>query len=344
VSDGGIQPEVVNSSVAFSPAWFFRSGHLQSMLSSMVPRRWLVRRRARALLAASEDVLLDCGDGVRLLGHYARSPQSNGRLVVLLHGWEGNAESVYVLSCASHLYAQGCDIFRLNFRDHGPTHHLNPDIFHSCRLPEVVRAIQSIARRWRHQSMSLVGYSLGGNFALRVATVAPAHGLALARVIALCPVLDPARTMHRLNQSFVVYRYYFIRKWRRSLLIKQRAWPALYKKQDLLKRRGLTEMIEHLVVRYTTYDSSIAYLNDYALVGSRLADLPVKSHIYMSMDDPIVDIADVARLAETPNLAVTTTRHGGHCGFLDGIRRESWADRQVARLLCIDSVTHATAG
>lgn len=310
----------------------------------MIPRRWLVQVRARAVLAASEEVLLDCGEGVRLLGHYARSPRSNGRLVVLLHGWEGNANSVYVLSCAAFLYEQGCDIFRLNFRDHGPTHQLNPDIFHSCRLPEVLGAIQSIGRRYPHHSMSLVGYSLGGNFALRVAAVAPTHGLALTQVIAMCPVLDPARTMHQLNNSFVIYRYYFIRKWRRSLLKKLRAWPALYQTEDLLKRRSLTEMIEHLVVRYTSYESSIAYLNDYALVGTRLADLSVNSHIYMAMDDPIIDVQDVSRLAQSPHLAVTIARHGGHCGFLDGIQRESWADRQVARLLCVDSVTNATTG
>ncbi len=306
----------------------------------MLPRRWFVQHRARTLLAASEDVLLDCGEGVRLLGHYSASPHSTGRLVVLLHGWEGNAESVYVLSCAAFLYAQGFDVFRLNFRDHGPTHHLNPDIFHSCRLPEVLGAIQAIAKRWPHREMSLVGYSLGGNFALRVAANAPAHNLQLAQVIAICPVLDPARTMRQLDSSFVIYRHYFIRKWRRSLMIKQRAWPALYDKDDLLKRRSLAGMTEHLVTRYTSYKDSIAYLNDYALVGERLADLAVKSHIYMAEDDPIINIEDVVRLAQSPSLTVTTARYGGHCGFLDGIKRESWADRQVARLLGVDSVTN----
>ena len=37
---------------------------------------------------------------------------------------------------------------RLNLRDHGTTHHLNRELFHSCRLPEVVGAIQALARRF----------------------------------------------------------------------------------------------------------------------------------------------------------------------------------------------------
>ena len=33
---------------------------------------------------------------------------------------------------------------RLNLRDHGDSHHLNPGIFHSCRIAEVVGAVQRL--------------------------------------------------------------------------------------------------------------------------------------------------------------------------------------------------------
>jgi hypothetical protein len=70
----------------FEPPFGLRSPHLQSILSSQPPRRWYVARRAREVLAASRDVLVDCGDGVRLLGHHARRAGGNGELVLLLHG------------------------------------------------------------------------------------------------------------------------------------------------------------------------------------------------------------------------------------------------------------------
>ena len=57
---------------------------------------------------------------------------------MLLHGWEGSAESSCVLSLGSLLYSAGYDVLRLNLRDHGGTQRLNREIFHSCRLPEVV--------------------------------------------------------------------------------------------------------------------------------------------------------------------------------------------------------------
>ena len=58
--------------------------------------------------AASEEMLLECGDGVVLQAFHA-SPAKRGRepgkrLAVLLHGWEGSADSTYVLSASQTLY------------------------------------------------------------------------------------------------------------------------------------------------------------------------------------------------------------------------------------------------
>ena len=317
----------------FEPPLGLRNPHLQSILASLLPRRLFVERRARELLAASRDVLVDCGEGVRLLGHHAARRDGNGELVLLLHGWEGSAESIYVQSCAAHLHARGFDIFRLNLRDHGPTHHLNPELFHSCRIAEVVGAVRAVQALHPSQRLSLVGYSLGGNFALRVAVRAPAAGIRLRQVIAVCPVLDPAHTLEQLEHGAWIYRNYFVLKWRRSLLKKRQAWPDLYDLDELLEERNLTAMTERLVLRYSGYPDLLSYLAGYAIVGPALAGLDVPSQIIAALDDPIIPAADLERLAAPPALAIETTARGGHCGFLESLAGESWADRRIAAIL-----------
>lgn len=317
----------------FAPPRWLSSPHLQSILSSVLPRRYFVAHRAAGLVAASRDVIVNCGDGVRLLGHHAAVPGGGRGLVLMLHGWEGSAESQYVRSCAAYLYERGYDIFRLNLRDHGPTHHLNQELFHSCRIAEVVDAVGEVARLFPTQRLSLVGYSLGGNFALRVAVRAPAAGIALERVIAICPVLDPAHTMQRLEHGVWLYRNYFVIKWRRSLLKKRRAWPDLYDFDELLESRRLTAMTEQLVRRYSGFADIGHYLAGYAITGNALAPLAVPSHLLMALDDPIIPAEDLARLSSPPALTVETTARGGHCGFLDSLGRASWADRRVHELL-----------
>jgi len=198
----------------FRPPRWLRNRHLQSMLASTAWRRGRILRGAAALLAAQRELLLDCGAGVRLQC-FVSSPAPGGGPVVLLHGWEGSADSLYVLSLAQLLFAQRFAVVRLNLRDHGDTHHLNRELFHSCRLPEVIGAVRALQQHFAGTALRLVGFSLGGNFMLRVAAQAREAGLDLAHVIAVSPVLDPAQTLTALERGLPGYERYFVRKWLR---------------------------------------------------------------------------------------------------------------------------------
>lgn len=333
----------------FSPPAWLANPHLQSILPSLKLRRPLVVRRARGLLACAEEQILDCGAGVRLLGHYSRQNDGQGDaqraaepapakdLVVLLHGWEGSADSLYVLSLGGHLFERGCDVFRLNFRDHGPSHHLNQDVFHSCRLDEVLGAVRCIQQQHPQQRLTLAGFSLGGNFALRVAARAPAMGIRLERAVAICPVLRPHSTMDRLENGPLVYQQYFIGQWKRSLRLKQQLFPKVYDFKSILAQRSIRTMTQILVERYSDFADLDAYLNGYAIVGDALASLEVPGHVLVALDDPIIPARDLQDLARTPHLHINAIPNGGHCGFMDRLSGASWADRQVARLMGLSS-------
>lgn len=322
---------------SFSPPNWLANPHVQSILPSLKLRKPWLNRRARALLSASVDHILDCGADVRLLGHYS-SQQAAGRapakeLVILLHGWEGSAESLYVLSLGSYLFERGCDVFRLNFRDHGPSHHLNEDIFHSCRLDEVVGAVKCIQAMFPAARATVAGFSLGGNFALRVAAAAANADLRLERAIAVCPVLRPHSTMEILENGPLVYRWYFMDKWKRSLRLKQSLFPERFDFSPILAERSIKAMTEILVARFSEFADLDSYLNGYAIVGDALANLSVPSHILFALDDPIIPATDLKDLARSPFLHINAIAHGGHCGFMDKLNRESWADRQIAKLM-----------
>ncbi len=328
---------LTSAAMSFVPPRWLTNAHLQSILPSLKLRRPLLARRARDLLTASQTQIVDCGDGVRLLGHHSTQaalgrPQAD-ELVILLHGWEGSADSLYVLSLGSHLFELGCDVFRLNFRDHGASHHLNREIFHSCRLDEVVGAVRRIREHAPGKRLTIAGFSLGGNFALRVAARAKRAGLTVERAVAVCPVLRPHSTMKVLEHGSFIYRYYFISKWKQSLRLKQQLFPDLYDFKKVLAQNSLWAMTEMLIEHYSEFPTVDAYLEGYAITGDVLAQLEVPSYALLSLDDPIIPAHDLEHLARNPNLEVLKIPYGGHCGFMDGFNRESWADRKVARLL-----------
>jgi predicted alpha/beta-fold hydrolase len=322
----------------FVPPFGLRNRHMQSLLNSSRIRRRKVTRRAVALQESAEIWTLDGGPGddgsqVRLQGLYSKQAGQSRGLAVLLHGWEGSVNSNYMLGNGARLFRAGFDVFRLNFRDHGDTHDLNPGIFHSCRLDEVVHALRDLQDRLEANPWFLCGYSLGGNFSLRVALRAGQARLRIGRVVAVCPVINPAHAMVSMEEGIRFYEYYFERKWSRSLKTKQTCFQELYGDENWHEIRGLRERTHYLATRHAGFESADAYFDGYSIAHQRLAPLAVPSTILTAADDPVVPVADFADLPENPLLEVIISRYGGHCGFLKNWALESLAEDLVERRL-----------
>jgi predicted alpha/beta-fold hydrolase len=314
----------------FQPPVGLRSGHVQSLISSSAIRRRVVLRRSEALRLAAEVWTLDGGDGIRLQGLYSSKGSESKGLAVLLHGWEGSVNSNYVLANGARLYASGFDVFRLNFRDHGDTHHLNHEIFHSCRLDEVIHALRDLQDRLGAKPWYLAGYSLGGNFSMRVALQAERAGLHIGHVVAVNPVINPLHAMVSMEEGVRFYERYFERKWSRSLKIKKQAFPDLYGEETWHEIKGLRERTHYLATRHAGFQSAEEYFEGYSIADNRLAPLAVPSTILTSADDPVVPVGDFKDLPANPNLELIVTDHGGHCGFLKNWKLESMAEDLIA--------------
>jgi len=310
----------------FKPPLGMRSRHMQSLLNSSSLRRRRITRSSATLQNNAEVFTLDGGSGIRLQGLYSKQASKSRGLAVLLHGWEGSVNSNYIVANAVRLYHAGFDVFRLNFRDHGDTHHLNPGIFHSCRLEEVIHALRDLQDRLQASPWFLAGYSLGGNFSLRVALNAERAGLNLAQVVAVCPVINPANAMSAMEQGLRFYEWYFERKWSRSLRSKQACFHDLYGNEQWHEIKRVRERTHYLATKHAGFDSVDSYFEGYSIAGQRLGPLQVPSTLLTSIDDPVVPVSDFDELPANPALEVIIAPYGGHCGFLKNWKLESLSE------------------
>lgn len=316
----------------YKPAAVLANAHVQSVLASSAIRRLIDGRRHHEVLARSTELILDGGDGARLQGFYARPDRgldSRG-LAVVFHGWEGSANSAYVLNLSRRLLAEGWEVARINFRDHGGTHHLNAEIFHSCRINEVVGAVSDLARRFPSRPMVAAGFSLGGNFALRVGLRATAAGIPLAGVAAVCPAIHPPHILDAIEQGKPIYNIYFMMQWRESLKRKQTLFPERYAFPPEVFKLSMRELTRHLIENYTEFAGLDAYFDGYSIARDRLAQLALPVAILTSRDDPIIPVSDFESLVLPPNARLDITDHGGHCGFIRGWSLGSWAEDWLA--------------
>ncbi|MFW5815326.1 MAG: YheT family hydrolase [Wenzhouxiangella sp.] len=322
----------------FAPAGWLANAHVQSLMTSGPWRKIAVRRRARGFVARSEPEVIRTADGTRLLGFRNRSEVEAARrrdaLVILLHGWEGSVDSNYMLDTAVALDAAGFDTFRLNFRDHGESHHLNEGLFHSCLLTEVVDAVGQLRQAYGERPVFLAGFSLGGNFTLRVARFAPEHGFDLTRAIAVSPVIRPRHVLDALEQGLAVYHYYFVLKWRRSLKIKQALFPDRYRLKEWFRIKSLREQTRWLIEHQTRFPDLDSYLEGYSIAGDYLVGLQTPSLIITAVDDPIIPISDFHALPDVAALDVEVLERGGHCGFIETWGMDSWIEKRLIGEIC----------
>lgn len=317
----------------FSPPRLLRNTHAQSLLASAGPRKYFSTRRARKVTDIAQEVILDCGDQVRLQGFYSSHGGNPGKkLVILLHGWLGNESSSYLLSAAASLFDKGFNVFRLNLRDHGETHHLNEELFHSARLAEVINAMAEIQRLHPHDNYYLCGFSLGGNFALRVSAEHNQDNTRFNAVVAVCPVINPESAMATISTAMWVYPWYFVQKWKRSLRKKLAYFPHLGFGDELERAKNLDDLNKFFVPNHTPYQQLNDYFKAYSVAGERLASIDVPTHIIHAADDPVVSAADLQQASRKGRLSVEVTQHGGHCGFLKNYRLHSWVDDRLLDL------------
>ena len=301
------------------PFWL-RNSHVQTFLASSALRA----RGANPMLEAAAEVILEAGNGIRLLGAHSRHPGKVPKgLVVLLHGWEGSIGSTYMLCTGRTLYRRGYEVFRLNLRDHGHSHHLNRGIFYAVLLDEVFEAVTRVAAAAAGLNVFLAGFSLGGNFALRIARRCATHPIPnLKQIVAVSAALDPEVSTARADRHPLIRRY-FLKKWRRSLAIKQRLFPDLYDFSDILRLRTLRAITDALLERYSEYPSARVYFHAYTLTGDALQSIAVPTALLTAQDDPIIPVRDYLELRANELTRVMVEPHGGHNGFLDGPRLRS---------------------
>lgn len=283
------------------------------------------------MLDIARETILTTRDGIRLLGYLSRhsEPHTNG-LVILLHGWEGSSNSTYVRTTGRYLFNRGFDIFRLNLRDHGPSHHLNEGLFYAVLLDEVFDAIGQVCAEAQPSPSFLIGFSLGGNFALRIARQCAATPITgLRQVVAISPVLDPDTATDCIDNYPLLLKY-FLRKWRRSLSAKQALYPETYDFSELLSLNSIREMTDRLLVRYSPYEGVSAYFREYTLTGGQLAGIDLPTTIITAADDPIISVADFYELRTSDVTRIIIQPHGGHNGFIEGWRMNGWYERFMA--------------
>jgi predicted alpha/beta-fold hydrolase len=301
----------------FRPRRFLAGGHIQTIASFLLPRRFV--------LPPSEERLVAVEPGVRVLCHCHWQPDKCSALtVIVVHGLEGSSESKYMLGTAEKGLAAGMSVVRVNQRTCGGTDGLAPTLYHSGRSADVAAVAKYFVENDGISRFALCGFSMGGNLVLKTAgewgSTGPPQFVAVA---AVCPAVDLAASADALHLPMNrLYEQYFLWKLKARMRTKDQCFPGKYDLSRLRGLKSLRDFDDKVTAFYCGFDGASDYYARSA-AANVVSKISVPAYILYAANDPFIRILPETRekIAANPNITFVESEDGGHCSFvgeLDG--------------------------
>ena len=300
----------------------FRGGHAQTIAGrywrgGLDEGRWPTQQR-----------FFQTAPDVQVLGTINRG---GGRgVVIAVHGLTGCSEARYMLTLATRALEQGFDVVRLNVRSCGGAEHLSPTLYHSGLTDDLRSVVGQIAS----QDVYLVGFSMGGNMALKLAgewgDAPPRHVRAVCAISAPIQLAECARRIGEPSNR--IYEYRFLRQLRaavkRKQLLDPNFWPDL-----AVDRADSIYAFDELVTARTFGFASAADYYERSSAAGYLDRVRVPALLIQAEDDPFIPFSAYSHTAfqQNPALHLSNVRDGGHVAFLARGAARFWAEDQAVR-------------
>ena len=332
-----VEDSVVNASFRTARGW--SSGHLQTVRSRLVRRRYPVDRYGFRRVVSVD---LADGTGDRLIGqvHRPRRRRPGAPLVMLVHGLGGSADSDYVLGTALGLLWAGFPVARIDLRSAGLSAHTTRNMYHAGRTEDLRRAVEALQREPEGvPGVAVMGFSLGGAAALKMLGE-PMGGLRVPAAVAVSPPLDLTEGATFLtNAAGGAYERFLVRQLRKEATKPGPDGTPLLTSEEIEGIRGATSLPDFDDV-VTAPRNGWVDAAEYYRVNSAMDFLPhirTPTLVIHSLDDPMIPPSPVRRVdweaLERHGVRREITLRGGHVGFHERGNPLPWFVRRAVRFL-----------
>ncbi|MEM8998771.1 MAG: alpha/beta fold hydrolase [Bacteroidota bacterium] len=292
----------------YTPPWLFQNGHFSTIHAGLI-------RKVNGVIQKRERISLPDGDFMDL--DWSESTLPSKKLVLLLHGLEGDAQRHYITGSAKVFNRNGFDCCAINYRGCSGETNTVFRSYHSGATEDLIEVLHHILETKRYDTLYLKGFSLGGNLILKYlgeqATL-PKELKAAVAISAPCHLY--ASCIEIMKPKNMLYALRFKRSLLEKLRQKQRLFPDLVTDEDIKKINTLKDFDDF----YTSSAHGFKDAMDYYTNCSSLQFLPdinIPTLIINAQNDSFLGQAcyPYQEADKNSRLFLEVPKYGGHVGF-----------------------------
>tara|TARA_R110000850_G_scaffold271031_2_gene404694 strand:+ start:89973 stop:90932 length:960 start_codon:yes stop_codon:yes gene_type:complete len=292
----------------YKPPLLFQNGHFSTIYSAKV-------RVAPKVNQTRERIFLPDDDFIDL--DWSWSKAKTNHLVILLHGLEGNAQRTYIKGSAYHINQNNMDAVAVNYRGcSGEPNNLYRS-YNAGATEDLEAVINHILQKDHYDSISLTGFSLGGNLLLKYLGERADVPKQIKKAIAVSTPLVLKESLEELNKTHnIIYNTSFLLDLKKKIKQKAIQFPEQTTAEEVNKIKSLLDF-DNI---YTSKAHGFKDAYDYYHKNSSLQFLPevkipvlllqAQNDSFLSPSCFPVDIAE-----NHDNIFLETPKYGGHVGF-----------------------------
>lgn len=290
----------------FKTAWWLPGAHLQTLSSS-----W----GSSTINVPHLNEIFELPDGDFLDLVWVGKANTDGPLVLILHGVNGGIKSPYVVRMLRNIYHLGWQGVLMHFRGCGNKPNRLTRSYHAGDTGDVKTLVNELFNRQPHVPILAVGYSLGANVLLKLLGETAAKN-PLKCAIAISTPFELAKTATHLSKGFAqIYQRHLIRA-----LIRQQQQKFQHISVPFnFKRLNTFWQFDHRVTaplhgfssaeEYYTQSSSRQYLHN----------IKIPILILHALNDPFTPLDSIPSPSEVAaQVTLEILPQGGHVGFISG--------------------------
>ena len=294
----------------YKPPFWAKKSFVSTVFSGLA-------RTVNGVEQSRERIELNDGDFIDVDWSYAAQPSN--RVVILLHGLEGNAQRPYITGTAKLFNQNGIDACAVNFRGCSGEPNRLFRSYHSGATEDLDAVVTSILEQDKYSEIFIKGISLGANMALKYVGERNDVPMEIKAVIAISTPCDLKGScdalMHLKNRHYAIR---FLAHLKDKLKPKLAQFPQDISIADFNSIKNLVNFDDV----YTSKAHGFKDAYDYYEKASCLQFLPnikLPSLIINALNDSFLsaECYPVKEAKQNPNLYLEMPKYGGHVGFID---------------------------